>query len=122
MSLDKHSFGDGAALTWDVPVLRPLLLDDRVTWSLTLSGYLSFCLARVHIRSGWPQLVMRCALGPDPFTLAQWATVHTRNSGGAPSSVVRAEHRLSVSHQFDSWPQKLNYLMIIYEICYLEVT
>ena len=24
MSLDKHSFGDGAALTWDVPALRPL--------------------------------------------------------------------------------------------------
>ena len=24
MSLDKHSLGDGAALTWDVPALRPL--------------------------------------------------------------------------------------------------
>ena len=78
MSLDKHSFGDGAALTWDVPALRPLPArrsgnvepDALQLPSLLLSS------------SAYPmsQLEMRCAPDPDPFTLAQLATVHTRNS------------------------------------------
>ena len=40
MSLDRHSFGDGAAHAWAVPALRPLPARRQAHWSLTPSGCL----------------------------------------------------------------------------------
>ena len=40
MSLDKHSFGDGAPHSWGVPALRPLPARRQAHWSLTPSGCL----------------------------------------------------------------------------------
>ena len=40
MSLDKHSFGDGAPHSWGVPALRPLPARRQAHWSLSPSGCL----------------------------------------------------------------------------------
>jgi hypothetical protein len=80
MSLDRHSFGDGAAHAWAVPALRPLPARRQAHWSLTPSGCLLLNSSGGSPKRSPPLAVTQSTRAyialPIPFDMGG----HTRNS------------------------------------------